>query len=328
MADWSRTLHERLEALEPNLANAAGFGADITGVQFEESLGALLRWQELRHLNERFKGLGGNAVGSVFGEVDAAIANERRRIDRIMQTINETLYEEFGAHRIDDAGATDAYAALLETMPEVDTLTVVRTNYDPSVEIALASLGWVPETGFERRPGRAPVLRPEGLFQKQIRVARGVPVLHLHGAVGWYERDGMVLEHHQDQPFNPSLGRPVVLYPDPNKDPTRDALVQALWHECDEALTEANRVLVVGHSLHDPALVSRLIGAAQVKPVGITTRASNDPMSGERAVADEHEITRILELVPGNSNALPVHFGPKGARDLRELTVWQTSNPS
>jgi hypothetical protein len=54
-----------------------------------------------------------------------------------------------------------AYQALLELFPNLDSPTVVTIN-DASAEIALAALGWRPETSFARRPGRALVLKPGG----------------------------------------------------------------------------------------------------------------------------------------------------------------------
>jgi hypothetical protein len=51
---------------------------------------------------------------------------------------------------------------------------------------------------------------------------------------------------------------PAVPYPDPDKDPTREAGVQALWVEFEEALRSAGRILICGHSLNDPVLVETL----------------------------------------------------------------------
>jgi hypothetical protein len=86
-------------------------------------------------------------------------------------------------------------------------------------------------------------------------------VLHLHGAVGWYQRaDGSIAQQPPDQGYNPTLGTPVFLPPDPAKDPSNDAAVSAIWSQFEEALRGATHLLVVGHSLRDEPLV-RAVGS-------------------------------------------------------------------
>lgn len=182
-----------------------------------------------------------------------------------MRTINATLYDQFGQGRVVDASATAAYSALLNEHLGVTELVIATTNYDRSAEAALHGLGMAVDTGFRAPLGRTPILEPAGLVHE--REGR-TPVIHLHGAVGWYERGGRIEDHYGDQPYNASLGTPVVLYPDPEKDPTSDAMVSELWREFEHALGSAEHVLLLGHSLHDPALLRVLAPLTRDKPVG------------------------------------------------------------
>jgi hypothetical protein len=266
MGDWSDALCTSLDAEESGLAGACHLASGLDGPEFERSLGLLLRWQQVRDLEERFQGLGGQSPGEQIPGVIRARKSSTSRLEAVMRAINVTLYEQFGQHRIDDVRAEVAYGALLKELgnPEIILAT---TNYDRASESALSAVGHEVDAGFRSSPQRTPKLEPAGLIAER---GNKTPVIHLHGAVGWYERDGSVIEHHPDQPFNPTLGIPVVLYPDPEKDPTSDALVSELWAEFHAAIDLAEAVLVIGHSLHDPPLVRALRRTARSKPVVIS----------------------------------------------------------
>lgn len=266
MSNWSDALCEALDNHEPGLASSCGLQRGMEGVEFEENLGLLLRWQQVRHLEEIFQNLGGDQAGSHLQCVEEARHNSDARLRVVMETVNTTLYEQFGQRRVNDERARIAYRNLLNELREPE-LIVATTNYDRTAESALTSLGFEVDTGFRGRAPRTPTLEPTGIVAER---GKKVPVLHLHGAVGWYERNGSVSDWYADQPYNPSLGTPVVLYPDPEKDPTSDALVSELWAEFDMALEVADSVLVIGHSLHDPALVRALKRTAKAKPVVIS----------------------------------------------------------
>src|SRR5947208_2783339 len=100
MADWSDRLCEVLDAAEGGLAAAAGLKPGLSSQEFEEALGALLRWQELRPLSRRFMDLGGPTPGSHQGEVEASYTREDGRLQTIMANLNSSLYDEFGTGRI------------------------------------------------------------------------------------------------------------------------------------------------------------------------------------------------------------------------------------
>jgi hypothetical protein len=71
-----------------------------------------------------------------------------------------------------------------------------------------------------------------------------VPVIQLHGAVGWYrEPSGTVTRQPPNRAPNRSLGRPALLSPDPDKDPA-SAMTRDLWGEFRRALSEATHILI------------------------------------------------------------------------------------
>jgi len=316
MADWCDRLCEALDAHEPGLAAAAGLKPGISGEEFEEALGALLRWQDLRPLNQRFFGLGGSNVGKFPTEVQHCFEREGERLRTVMVTLNASLYREFGAGQISVSSAADAYSWLMSRLHTKVRPVFVTTNYDCSIEMGLEELGFEPNTGFVRRQGLSPKLAPEGLVGRVAGSEREVGVLHLHGAVGWYQQQGEVIEFYADQPYNDTMGVPSVLYPDPEKDPTRDAAVQALWDEFDHALDAATHVLVVGHSMHDRALVERLRRARAT--IGVCVHAHDD----EPQVRKE-QLKRVRRLFP-SALAVPTRFGPDPWFDLDVLMAWSS----
>lgn len=271
MADWADALCTALDEQEENLALACHLRPGMDGPAFEKNLGLLLRWQQVRHLEERFAGLGGRPIGQPMAQVGKARQLTGRRLTTVMEVLNTTLYEQFGQRRIDDARAAAAYKPLLATLGP--NLIFATTNYDRAGETALTTLGYEIDTGFRNRPHRTPTLEPMELIENR---GSKTPVLHLHGAVGWYKKDGDVHEHHADLPYNPSLGTPVVLYPDPDKDPTNDAVVSQLWAAFHNAVEVAEAIVVIGHSLHDPALTRALSEAAHRKPVLISFFSESD----------------------------------------------------
>lgn len=323
MADWATALSAELNSREDGLAEAAGLTPGMSGVSFEETLGALLRWQDMRALNARFRALGGPRPGSFLQDVVRAAEFEEERIAQLMDSVNNTLFTLFGAKAIDERAAIETYSQLLALFPSLG-LSVVTTNYDPAAEIALSGLGFSPDTGFRRVPGRAPVLDPDGLVQRAAGQDSATPVIHLHGAVGWYEHDGAVHEHYHDQPFDAKLGRPVVLYPDPEKDPTRDAVVQTLWREFDSALEISTHVLVIGHSLHDGALINKLRQAVNSCHVAISIYGGpGGPTAGGSSQETIHdEVERMSKLVPGPVSFPAIDFAPAPNSVLDDIALW------
>jgi hypothetical protein len=107
-----------------------------------------------------------------------------------------------------------------------------------------------------------------------------------------------------DQPFRANLGMPVVLYPDPEKDPTNDAIVSELWVGLRDALEWADYVLILGHSLHDPALVRSVQAAMSRK------KRLDQPFKVAVSFVSDDAPPRIKSLLP-NAIHVRLEFGPK-----------------
>ena len=299
MPDWSNALCDALDGKERSLAGAVHLAPGMSGPEFEMALGVVLRWEQVRYLEERFQGLGGPTAGSFVNEVVQARGRMVNRMAVILTTINESLYDQFGMGRVSDEAAKEAYGrlfAVLEKDGELEGFVIATTNYDRAAEAALRGMGLRPETGFGPSSERSSAFDPSGLVERHMDDRGVVPVLHLHGTVGWYEQNGRVYDRLGDQPYNPTLGTPVVLYPDPDKDPTSHATVEVIWREFRTALGRADHVLVLGHSLNDPALVRELNALPSEVSIGITVLEGSDG-------------TWIQDKVP-NAVVIETRFGP------------------
>jgi len=192
------------------------------------------------------------------------------------------------------------------------------TNYDVSIEVGLRGAGFNPHDGFAQVGWESPVLSLDDLIDWDNAHASREPVLHLHGAVGWYRQsDGRIVRQFPDQPYNPTLGSPVVLPPDPNKDPVSDSSVALIWDRFRAALRGATHILVVGHSLNDTPLVNVLREASANAHLAVTHRPDDDDSS-----------ERIYRLFPGDKvRAIPMRFGPDLETDADLVNQWLGQEP-
>jgi hypothetical protein len=306
MGDWSSSLALALEGQEVGLAKACQLMPG-DGPTFEKNLGLLLQWERDSALHERFLTLGGVSVGSYDSNMTDYLNRMKSRLSAVKATLDRNLYDLFGQERIDDDAAQRGYQALFDALGDPD-LMVATTNYDRSIEAALGGMGRPFKTGFVRRGERTPVLRPEGLVREQ---APGAVVLHLHGAVGWYDTGTQVEDHLGDKAFNASLGTPVVLYPDPDKDPTEHRAVSQLWTEFREALAWSDHVLVLGHGLNDPALLRELKAVSKRTKIAVARR-------------NEEGLKAVRKEIP-NATGVMIDFGPTPQIDRAALEDWRDS---
>lgn len=298
MPEWADVLCTALDAADGELARRCRLTPGMDSEEFEEALGELLRWESMKHLNRRFAQMTDDPNG--FQALDQ---HADRRLAIVRRVINETLYGQFGQQRVHDGAATQAYNGLFNRLGGVQRLVLATTNYDRSCEAALSNLERHPDSGFRAADSESlPRLDVSNLVASCWEKER-TACLHLHGAVGWYQEDGVVVDYKGSQPFNETLGAPVLLYPDPEKDPTSDAHVAALWREFRTALSLTRHVLILGHSLHDLALIAEL-QAAPPDRLGVAYHARNDPEF------EVQERSRIEDLLPG---AIPIgmDFGPE-----------------
>lgn len=273
MKEWASALCRQLEEEEPGLAPACGLDPEFDGPQFEEAIGELLQWDRMRYLEERFQPLAlSGFTGAPIGKLEEARKRTTERLKRFRAGLDRTLYTQFGQKAVDDGKAERAYEFLLNQLdPQV--FAVATTNYDRSAESALLGLGHTVVNGFVGRPPRRQVFTPSALAEQR---GAGTTLLHLHGAVGWYERDGEVILDNAEEDFDPSRGAPVVLYPDPDKKPAEAAIVSELWQEFEIMVNEASSILVIGHSLHDEPLVEHLASVGGNRPLAVSCHSKGD----------------------------------------------------
>ena len=308
MSEWSELLCEELDGREQGLAQAVGLRAQMDSVEFERALGSLTTYARSRELAPRYFGLTGTKPNSVPSNVKQAYDKETKRIKDAIEGLRTSLYAEFSTGRIDEAKAAGAYESLLRRLDNPQWLVIATTNYDPAAELALDTLGRPADTGFRRPPARTPELSPAGLIDRALD-SEAIPVLHLHGAVGWYEEGGRVLEYSPDQTYNPTHGTPAVLYPDPDKDPTQDAAVQALWVEFGKALETADQILVLGHSLNDPVLIEALAQYARRNRLAVALDFPHDHAEAESAVHEKLPGAAVVEMHMGPQVTIGPRFG-------------------
>jgi len=319
MPDWAGILSHDIDESNPGISEVLGIREGISGEEFEENLGKFLQWQQSFPLNDRFKRFGGVSIaGAPSPPVEEWLRNNKTRAAEVGEALQRSLYSNFGLQAVDRSKAIEAYRRLDRVLGGEDTQKIcATTNYDPCVEVGFGGFGYRIVDGFDRsQPFQTPVFEPSDLGNWRKYSPDTLPILHLHGAVGWYrQRNGSVIYQPSDQEYNPSLGIPVVLPPDPLKDPLNDATVATLWNQLRLALGGATHVLVLGHSLHDPALV-RALGAVPSKVLVLI--ATKDPNS------------IALDLLPSVTR-VALEFGadmaePSWARAWLE-GAWQEESP-
>lgn len=204
MFNWSTALAMALDKREQGLAEACGLHAAGDGQEFEANLGLLLAWDRAAHLQQRFIKLGCAPAFTPQAHNHTHVQQTNTRLATIKDVINDSLYDQFGLHRVDDEAARLAYTSLLATLGSPE-LVVATTNYDRSAEAGLEQAGVTVHTGFTNRGQRTPRLNARGMFKR--RGDGTVLVIHLHGAVGWYASDGYVEDHPGDKPYKPLARR-------------------------------------------------------------------------------------------------------------------------
>jgi SIR2-like domain len=312
MPGWAAVVCRALHVADPALPDLVGISEGQSGPEFEAAIGQFLAWRRVMDLASRFLPFGLNP-GFNNSQVSQWEATAESRARLVVETLNTTMYEQFGGQRVNTELAAIGWGHLLRALqlPPESHLTVATTNYDPSVERALAELELKPEIGAVAWSNQSTALKPEGLIQKTT-ASNSAAVLHLHGKVGWYTReDSSVLVTDDNQVYDQFRGTPTVLMPDPDKNPLEEPAIRSLWQEFRFALGQASHVVILGHSLHDPALVR------EIAAVGIKRAICVLPQTpGE-------DLQRMAELLPG-STTVPLRFGVNPER-LEGLTQWVES---
>ena len=301
--------------------DALGLKPGMPGPEFEAQLGRFLAWSAALPAAEAILTLG---VSPPTFDPPQHIADWFRQSRSIggqaLNAIHVSLFELFGASRINDFAARTAYGKLLRYLSvQPADLIYATTNYDVAAELALDDLDFNPFWGERAsvRHGRPRPLRTEGLVANKSDYT---PLLHLHGRVGWYVTESSdLVSLPPDAPYNPDLGAPGLLLPDPNKTYVGIAFAEQLWREFDAAIDLADRVLVLGHSLHDTFLVQRLQAKAARDPrqVAVTYFETHDNET------DSREVGRIREVIGADIHTIACSFGTDIQIDSSVVEVWQ-----
>jgi hypothetical protein len=305
MDGWAEALRSEFG---PALSELLGLHNVRTAQEFEQHLGDLMRWLELHSFNERFAWMtSGIDQGrdDVVNQFLRALENGRSRGDRLERALDQSLFRQCGPSRFDVDVAATAYNYLLCNVTGTGdwptSLICATTNYDRSLELALAKLDRRMRTGFAYDGIHVPTLRADDLGT----FADDPSVLYLHGAVGWHRtEDGDVVAYPADQ-FRPEIGRPAVLYPSKGK-AIEDSVVSGLWAELEAALDQASHVLVLGHGLGDDHLVSRL--ARTRASLAVTYYRDSD-------------LATVEKLLP-HAAAVEMAFGPTPTWDVAAVRGW------
>ncbi len=240
----------------------------------------------------------------------------------IVDLIHQSLYEQFAEP--DLFTSAKAYAELFAALglSSSSHWVCATTNYDFISEHAIQEAGWLPEWGEPPQVGSGSngPINVDGLI---TTLPRYVPVLHLHGRIGWYRRiagDGSSAAYSTPSlTHNRGNGIPIIALPDRRRR-TRDPILVSLWSQFTEALGRARGVLVLGHSLNDEALVAALrenIEPPERLAVTVLTRESDGAL--------DESATPIIELnrTELRGAIIPMRFGHPLSLDQSGLTDWR-----
>ena len=259
MAEFSDAIVSELRSMGRGFLEVTKLDQQLDGPEFEQRLGAFL--QAYRALPRIERILSSTAtfpnVQLPEHQIKTWYDNSRIALDQVVGGIYKVAYEQFAQERVATAYARMAYDSLFQVLGIDDTkrVAVVTTNYDLIADNAIEEIGRRTDNGNPRNPN-VPV-RVERLLEGGTR---HVPVLHLHGCLGWYRRsDDDALMYFGGGRYEPQLGGPVMVLPDPEKSYGDDPAITSLWDQFAEALRAATRVLVIGHSLNDQLLVQRIV---------------------------------------------------------------------
>jgi hypothetical protein len=310
MPGLSEALVRELQT-HPGYLEATRLQQGLDGQEFERRLGrflqAVLAYSQidsvldatLRFGGEQYPGLNEHTIARWY-------ETSKFQFDQIIQAIYNVLYAELSMQRVSVQTAADAYRTLLEAIgiEKSHHVVVATTNYDEVAEHALQWAGWHPDAGDPRYSAAAnPAVSVDGLLDG---MPRHIPVLHLHGRLGWYRRPGSQDVYVTSHPtHHPDFGVPVMVLPDPDKTYDNDLVIASLWAQFEEALRSAHRVLILGHSLNDAGLVQTLVRNVQpLERIGVALLPGEQPGNWPGS-PDTLEVVRT-QL--GNAALIPLRF--------------------
>jgi len=327
MAEWSDALVEKIGQVSGSYLAATGLAAGLDGPASERRLNQFLRqvpaFTQIGSILKPSLGFQPSDPPMVEPPLSRWHSDTALHLSRITDLIHESLYENFSAESLDLDAAAKAYARLLQDLRlgNADSLVYATTNYDPAGEYAIEQFGGLPDWGAPRQVsdrGSSP-LRVDRIIDG---LPRYVPVLHLHGRVGWHRspEDG-TLHSAEMAHYRPGLGTPIVMIPDPGHAYNTEPVIQLLWDQFEQALRRARRVFVLGHSLNDRALVNSLrrnVSPPHRLAVGILGR-EDDAAEIDQSAAATMNVLR--DCLPG-ACMITVRFGPDPVISAQGVRYW------
>jgi hypothetical protein len=305
-------LHEKVGYLE-----ATDLTSGLAGDEFERRLGGFLRgvaaFEQIPSLVPATAAFLGSPPPPTSDTLEQWYRTSLSHLHEIVEDIYRVTFDSFNIDRVAVTAAATAYGTLLTALNlrPSHSVVVATTNYDQVVEYALDQAGWRPDAGDPRYTNTAdPSITVDGLLNG---MPGDVPVLHLHGRLGWYRRPSSETIYVTDnRRHDPNFGIPVLVLPDPQKSYAGDAAIASLWSQFEIALRRAKRVLVLGHSLNDTSLVDAL---RRNVPQG--SRVAVTALPGDNAM-----IARIPVDLPG-ATAIELPFKEAFIPPAR-LGLWLT----
>ncbi len=320
MGDWSDALIKKLSQRNLSYLDATGLRPGMTGEAFEIQLGRFLRQveafpliEDLLNASVQFQALQNPAL-----QGQDALKEWHRvaqhHLEQIVEIVRESLYEEFSGEGFDRTKASQSYAGLFQTLGLRGNprWVLATTNYDIIAETAIEDLEGLPDWGQPPSTG-AGAEAPLHVANILDGMPRYIPVLHLHGRVGWYRRiDGAgqpssiysapITQHQQ------GFGVPIVMLPDPDKVYDADDVISSLWSQFRQALRRAKAVLVLGHSLNDRALVDAIVSNVYpLERVGVTLLAEDS--RPDQTDSSALSTIQTIQAHLGNAGMITMRFG-------------------
>lgn len=261
MSGWATDLVEALGIR----AEQIGLRADMPGDEFETALGSFLAFEKALPVVGKFGYVGtpGAPQMGVDSNFQAWFNTANGAVQEVRHALWHNLFVTYGRDQIDDVAATTQYDALHAALRVADGsgpeswIAHATTNYDTAIETALGSKA---KDGFVERSGQgSPVYAPDTLTSGWESTAE-IPVVHLHGAVGWYYRqDGSITRLPADENYDDRRA-PALLLPDDTKGVDTFTKPQVeTWGQFRRLLQMSTHVVFIGHSLHDAHIVDAVV---------------------------------------------------------------------
>ncbi|BEP14826.1 hypothetical protein acdb102_31370 [Acidothermaceae bacterium B102] len=350
MGAWVESLIADVNAAVPGAAERIGLVSGLPPEEFERTLGDFLAYHRSLEFVRTFGRMACEADTSLGyispndvpeSKFNAWVDTAQSQTKAIVAAIHRNLYENFSVDKLDDHKCRAAYQGLVDRLVEPDSyLAIATTNYDVSAEIGLN--GWTTKsgriigtrTGLERRnPYTAERLEQSAVAQMRDDFAGAsgnfpVPVMYLHGAVGWYWEDGEIrVPSARNQPFDPSR-EPAILLPDDRKTAGSLRGGEGLWDQFQLISRAATHIGFMGHSLHDRHLLAVVNDAVGSFPKKLAVfwyegSAGDDLNTKSATHVKEWDREYIKNVLPG-AEIILCRFGEKPIFDEPALRAWLT----